>query len=306
MLNSRLKQTETTLPLKKSGKAEKSIVPISEKEFSLFSNYIAQKSGIVIPFEKSYIFETRLSKYLVDADAGSFEELFNYIIGKDDPILNQKIISSITTNETKWCRDEAPWKVLEEILLPRLVDELMTGKKTKIRIWSAAASTGQEIYSTVMCVDNYLRKNNIEDVSLKNFDFFATDISSHVLEIAKKGRYDRISMMRGLDEQYKTKYFTRNDTVWIINPEIRSIVKFEHFNLLNSYRLFGFFDVIFCRYVLIYFSNAVNREIAVKMDKSLLNNGVLFIGNYALYDLFGDNFNTNCYGNLTYYTKKTR
>jgi len=281
-------------------------ISITEKEFSLFRDYIIKTSGIFIPMEKAYIFETRLSKFLVDAGVNSFEELYSYILKKNDPLFNQKIINSITTNETKWFRDEAPWKVLEETLLPGFIDDIVSGRKMRIRIWSAAASTGQEIYSTVMCIDNYLIKNNIKGVTLDNFEFFATDISSNVLETAKKGRYDKISITRGLDEQYKEKYFNQEGSVWTINPKIQSAVNFSQFNLINDYQGFGLFDIIFCRYVLIYFSEDLKTEIVAKIRNVLNDNGILFTGNYALYDLFEDNFDTDYYGNLTYYIKKRR
>jgi len=141
-------------------------------------------------------------------------------------------------------------------------------------------------------------------VSLKNFDFFATDISSHVLEIAKKGRYDKISIMRGLNEQYKIDYFLNNGSVWTINPEICNAVKFLKFNLMDDYQVFGLFDIIFCRYVLIYFSDELKTEIAAKMNYSLLDNGVLFTGNYVIYDLFRNNYDAEYYGNMSYYIKK--
>ena len=285
-------------------KTQSSSVSITEKEFSLFSEYIINNCGIAIPMEKAYIFETRLSKFLVDAGVNTFEELYSYIVKKNDLIFNQKLINSITTNETKWFRDEAPWKVLEEILLPKFIDDIVSGKKSRIRIWSAAASTGQEIYSTVMCIDNYLEKNNIKNVTLDNFEFIATDISSNVLETAKKGRYDKINIIRGLDEQYKEKYFDQEGSVWTIKPKIQNAVNFSQFNLINNYLGFGFFDIIFCRYVLIYFSEAIKTEIAAKMYNSLLDNGVLFTGNYALYDLFENNYDAAFYGNLTYYIKR--
>jgi chemotaxis protein methyltransferase CheR len=277
---------------------------ISEGEFLLFKNYIAENSGIVISPEKSYLIETRLSKYMADAGVNSFGEFYDYIVSNSDPSMPQKIINAITINETQWFRNEAPWKVLEERLLPGLVAELASGKKTRVRIWCAAVSTGQEIYSTAMCVDNYLSENRVKGINLSNFDFFASDISSHVLDIEKKGRYDKISMMRGLSDRYKTGYFTENGSAWDIDPKIRDAVRFERFNLQNSCLKFGLFDVIFCRYVLIYFSDALKREIITKMYGSLLNGGVLFTGNYAIYGLFEDNFDANHYGNLTYYSKK--
>ena len=199
---------------------------ISESEFLLFKNYIAENSGILISPEKSYLIETRLSKFMLDAGADSFAEFYDYIVSNSDPSMLQKIINAITINETQWFRNDAPWKVIEERLLPGFVGELASGKKTRVRIWCAAVSTGQEIYSTVMCIDNYLNENRISGVDLSKFEFFATDISSDALEIAKKGRYDKISIMRGLNDWYKERYFTENGSAWDIDSKIRDSVRF--------------------------------------------------------------------------------
>ena len=278
--------------------------PISEKEFLLFREYIMKHSGISIAPEKSYLIETRLSKLMTDSGTDSFSDFYEYIMSMKDPLMPQKIINAITINETSWFRDDAPWMILENILLPKLIDELTKGNRTQVRIWSAAASTGQEIYSTAMCIDNYLRKEEIKGVDLSDFEFFATDISSHVLDIAKKGRYNSISIKRGLSYYYKTEYFVEDDAAWDIAPKIKNAVKFERFNLQNSYYALGKFDIIFCRYVLIYFSDSQKKEVIAKMHDALNENGVFFTGNYALYDMFTDNYNANYYGNLTYYTKK--
>ena len=277
---------------------------INESEYTLFKDYIAQRSGIVIPPEKYYLLETRFSKFMADAGTDSFSEFYDYLISGLDPMLPEKLINSITTNETRWFRDETPWKILESSLLPGLVDALISRKKARVRIWSAAASTGQEIYSTAMCIDNYLAKHHVKEVSLSDFDFLATDISSHVLSIAKKGRYDKISINRGLNETYKNKYFTENSSAWDIDPRIRGAVRFERFNLQHNYTTLGMFDIVFCRYVLIYFSDELKKEIISKIHSQLFNGGVLFTGNYALYNLFEDGFNMSHCENLTYYTKK--
>ena len=278
---------------------------INEKEFLLFSSYIAEKSGIVIPPEKSYLIETRLSKLMADSGADNFKDFYDCIISSPDPFMQQKIINAITINETSWFRDSAPLKVLGEELLPGLVKALAAGKKTRVKIWCAATSTGQEVYSTVMCVDDYLKKNKVHGVSLSDFEFVATDISSKVLEIAKKGRYNNISMMRGLDDYYKAKYFVESDSAWDIDPLIRKAVRFEKFNLQDSYQKFGLFDIIFMRYVLIYFSDSTKKKTIAKMHGALKDDGVLFIGNYALYNMFEDGYDAHYYENLTYYSKKT-
>ena len=276
---------------------------ISNNEFSLFREYIIDICGIAIPQEKAYLIETRLTKLMIDVGAETFGELYSHIKSSSDPSISQKIIDAITTNETLWFRDGLPWKFLEEVYLPKLVEEIASGKKARARIWCSAVSTGQEAYSTVMCVDNYLRKNHVHGVSLSDFDFLATDISCRVLDIAKKGVYDKISIMRGLSDQNRARYFEEKGAAWAIDPRIRDAVKFKCFNLKGNYQLLGHFDIIFCRYVLIYFSMDLKRETIAKMHDALTEGGVLFTGNYVLYDLFEDGYDTNHFENLTYYTK---
>ena len=276
---------------------------ISENEFLLFQEYVLKLCGINIPPEKAYLLETRLSKLMMDAGVETFHEYYKFLKKKDDPGLRQKIINAITTNETLWFRDEAVWSCMEQIVLPKLVADLASGKKKQVRVWSAAASTGQEAYSAVMCVDNYLKKS--PGVSLSNFEFTATDISTKVLEIAKRGRYDKISITRGLSEGYRTKYFTHTEAAWELDPRIRDAVTFKQFDLQNDYHQFGVFDVIFCRYVLIYFSDSIKMETIKKMYGALTNDGVLFIGNYVLFDIFNGTFDANHFKNINYYTKRT-
>jgi len=279
-------------------------VVIKESEYRLFRDYIADHSGIIIPQEKTYLLETRLSKHMAQVGIDSFGKFYDYIVADKSLAVMQKIINAITTNETKWFRDTEPWTVLETLVLPTLVDELSSGVRDRVRIWSAAASSGQEIYSTVMCVDNYLRSNNVLNVKLSDFEFIATDISCDILEIAKKGRYDRISMTRGLRDFYKEKYFTQNGTAWDISDKIKSVVDFKPFNLQNTFMGFEKFDIIFCRYVLIYFSDELKEEIIRKMSGLLNEGGVVFTGIYALLDVFSKYFNSKSYGNTTYYQKK--
>jgi len=277
---------------------------INEHEFSLFRDYIAEKSGILVPPEKAYLIETRLSKLMLDAGAESFGEFYNKIVADTDPRVSEKIINAITINETMWFRDTAPWKVLEESILPGLVEELVSGRRRRVRIWCAAVSTGQEVYSAAMCVNEYLKKNWVKGIDLSSFDFFATDISGSALDIAKRGRYDKISIMRGLSDYYREKYFNNNGSAWDVDTKIVNAVKFARFNLQESFSKFGLFDIIFCRYVLIYFSDETKREIVEKIRDSLTDGGVLFTGNYVLYDLLKDDFESRHYDNLTYYLKK--
>ena len=277
-------------------------IEASNNEYSLISSYIYNISGIVIAPEKYYLIDTRLTKLMLDSGANDFGEYYN-IISHGDPETDRKLINAITVNETFWFRDALLWKCIEREILPGFVEQLRSGKANRIRIWSAAASTGQEAYSIAMCIDNYLQRNNIKDITLSDFDILATDISSRVLEIAKEGRYDNISMTRGLSEHYKAAYFKNSGSVWDLDPAIKNAVRFQHFNLHDSYTGFGKFDIIFCRYVLIYFSGDLKTKIVGKMKEILTDDGVLFTGVYVLSNMIMDIFNAKTYENLTYYTK---
>ncbi|MEN8904608.1 MAG: protein-glutamate O-methyltransferase CheR [Clostridiales bacterium] len=277
---------------------------LTDSEFKLFKKYIEEKCGIDIPEEKSYLIEIRLSKILADSGLRSYEELFYDIRQRDDKFVSEKIIDSITTNETLWFRDKSPWIVLEELMLPIFISEIRNNKRDKVRIWSAASSTGQEAYSTAICIDNYLNKNEIKDVDISKFEILATDISNEVLEVAKNGKYDSISIIRGLDPNYKNKYFDKNNMVWQIKKNISKIVKFQRFNLQNSFMLLGNFDVIFCRYVLIYFSDKLRKDIFSKISFSLNNHGTFFLGASEIYTDTENYFDIHRYKNGIHYKRK--
>jgi len=279
--------------------------PISESEFNCIRDYVADISGIVIPPEKAYLIETRLYKLMIDAGVESFSDLYDKVILPGNNNIAQKIINAITINETLWFRDAILWKGFEREVLPGFVQQLISKEKSKIRIWSAAASTGQEAYSIAMCIDNYLKRNKVTGISLSNFEIFATDISDRVLEIAQNARYDKISMTRGISEHYKAAYFKDNGNAWELDTYIKDAVRFRHFNLMESYNSIGKFDIIFCRYVLIYFPSNVKADVIGRMNEVLNIGGMFFTGNYVLYDLLGDTFDIKEYENLTYYTKQT-
>lgn len=277
--------------------------PINHDEFALFRNFLSENSGILVPAEKAYLFETRLSRIMAEAGFGTFGDFYRHICDGQAPKLTQKIIEAMVTNETMWFRDGYPFKALSETILPPLTDALRSGEKRRVRVWCAAVSTGQEAYSAAMCIDDYL-KRNAPEIGLSRFDIWATDISGGVLEIAKNGCYDSISMMRGLDERFRRTYFAEDDGAWSIDPAIRSAVRFERFNLQNSFSALGIFDIIFCRYVLIYFAPEFKRRLVERLSASLYQGGVLFAESYTSHELFESHYDIMHLNNSMYYTKK--
>ena len=264
---------------------------LTSKEYELLRDYIEKECGIDLDRDKAYLIESRLSGILAESGLSSFEELYYKLRIQKDIKMNEKVIDAITTHETLWFRDKTPWQILEKVLLPTYIDEIRQNKRSKVRIWSAGCSTGQEAYSTVMSIDSYLERHRIKDVSLDHFEILATDISHSVLEIARAGKYDSISIMRGLADEYKDKYFANEGRKWILTKKIRDRVIFKRFNLQNSFITLGKFDIVFCRYVLIYFSTQLKKEVFQKISE-ILNppKGVLFLGNSEVFTDYEDSF----------------
>lgn len=277
---------------------------LTEYEYLLFNRFFMEKTGIEIKPEKAYLIETRLEKILKELDYGSYQQLF-FAAQTDDcgGALSARMVDAITTNETFWFRDRLPWQYLEQIRMEKYIEELRHRQRDKIRIWSAASSTGQEAYSTAIMIDRFLKVRRITDVTLSQFEIIATDISQAVLDAAQRGRFDPIAAARGLDGALLEQYFSKVGPDYEIKEEIRAAVRFERFNLQNSFVALGTFDVIFLRYVMIYFSERLRTEIANKLRTSLKDDGVLFLGSSELYKCISSSFITHSFRQGMFYTK---
>lgn len=277
---------------------------MTSKEFIAIRRFIEDKCGIFLGEEKSYLLESKLVKILAESALESFEELYVQICSWNDPDIIDNIIESITVNETFWFRDKTPWLILEDILLPTYIKEYREGTRDKVRIWSAACSYGQEPYSIAMCIDQYLEKQGIHDMSLDDFEIHATDISRTVLQMAETGRYDNISIQRGLEDFYKLKYFKNEGRIWTINEKMKTAVRFKQFNLINEFISYDKFDIIFFRNVLIYFSDALKKKMMAKIKTSLRSEGTLFIGSSELLPDYDMNFIMAQHKNGIYFKSK--
>jgi len=274
---------------------------LSSENFLLFQQYIEEQCGISIRDDKAYLIESRLSKFLFKFSLVSFEDLYRLLSKQQDRALAEDVIDALTTNETLWFREKTPWEIMNDKLLGDYIDEIRQGKRSKVRIWSAACSTGQEPYSIAMCIDKYLTSHGIKDISLTNFEILATDISNTVLQIARKGKYDSISMNRGLDADYRDQYFRKEGRSWVLDDRIRQAVQFVHFNLQKSFIGLGKFDVVFCRYVAIYFSENFKKEVFKRIALSLTARGILLLGNSEVFFEHKENYQAEQYKNAVFY-----
>jgi chemotaxis protein methyltransferase CheR len=251
------------------------MIKIAPAELKLISQYIQAITGIYLDQSKSYLFETRLSSIAETHGCKSYQELHNKARQEPSKKIEKEIIDAITTNETLFFRDKSPFELLQHKILPEIIDarSAKTSLKTKIKIWSAASSTGQELYSIAIVIKELLKASS--DYS---FTLSGTDISDAAVAQASYGKYNRFEIERGLDRKYLQKYFTLFGDSWKIKDEIRAMVNFRKLNLLQPFTALGKFDIIFCRNVAIYFTLEDRKKLFNKLADSLADDGYLVIG----------------------------
>ncbi len=248
---------------------------VTDVQYRRFAAFIEEKCGIVLGAGKQYLVNSRLSTLLSKFGISNVDELINKAMeNTPNNKIQEAVIDAMTTNETLWFRDTYPYTALEQFILP----ELAKKGKYPVRIWSAACSSGQEPYSIGIVVQEQMAK--MLHIDPKQTQIIGTDLSPEMLATCKLGQYDVHALSRGLSAERKSKFFkpTRNPNIMQIDPRVKSMVEFRPMNLLGSYALMGKFDVIFCRNVLIYFSNDVKAEILRKLTMCLNPEGYLILG----------------------------
>ena len=245
---------------------------ISKEQYDTFRDFLEKSCGILLGDNKHYLVTSRLNRLTKEFSFNTLGEMLDSLKKNIDKTLRERVIDAMTTNETSWFRDTYPFEILKEQLFP----ELAKSKPNPLRIWSGAASSGQESYSIIMTFDEYKTKNPGQLPG--RLEIIGTDISPSVLKVAKDGKYDDLSIMRGLSEERRKKYFSPIENGWQVNANLKTMVRFSEMNLQQSYNLLGKFDIIFCRNVLIYFSSELKTDILERMAGCLNPGGVLILG----------------------------
>ncbi|WP_281497790.1 CheR family methyltransferase [Ferrimonas balearica] len=241
------------------------------QDYQAFADFLQRQCGIVLGDNKQYLVRSRLGP-LMAAHHATMTDLIREAMRPESSALKTQVIEAMTTNETFWFRDGYPFDLLQSEVLPELAQP-----NRRLRIWSAACSTGQEPYSLAMSLLEYRRKNPGRLV--QGGEILATDLSTKVLEQAQRGEYDALAMARGLSDTRKQQFFECLGSGRMkVKPEVRQSVMFRQQNLLDSYLLLGRFDVIFCRNVLIYFSPESKQKILRQFAAALNPGGYLFLG----------------------------
>lgn len=254
----------------------KPAIKFSDKAFEDWRQYIYDLTGIYFQDNKKYLLESRLLKRVTFLKLDSYEKYLEYV--KFDPLRDRELkylFEVITINETFFFRNQPQLDALVSQVIPDLMESKNKINKNKIRIWSAASSSGEEAYSIAMVL-NELVKPKYPSMS---FEIVGTDINYQVIETASKGIYKEYAI-RNTSPYYLKKYFKQNGTTWEIDPKFKEIVSFKLLNLFDdsAMRMMNNFDIIYCANVLIYFDTKSKIKVVSRLYDSLIKDGYLFIG----------------------------
>jgi chemotaxis protein methyltransferase CheR len=244
---------------------------VTPLDYDYLRKLVKERSGLVLSADKQYLVESRLLPVARKSGLAGLSDLVRQLKGANAQALAVEVVEAMMTNESFFFRDKLPFEHFRDTIIPALLAARATQRR--IRIWCAAASTGQEPYSLAMCLKDMARQ-----VAGWRIDVLATDLSNEVLEKAKAGVYSQFEVQRGLPIQSLIKYFTQVGETWQISPEIRAMVQFRPFNLLNEFAALGMFDIVFCRNVLIYFDQPTKVGILDRIARLVERDGYLVLG----------------------------
>jgi chemotaxis protein methyltransferase CheR len=239
------------------------------ESFEIYKKILKEQSGLVVTQDKTYLLESRLNPVAKSSGKGDLDALATALSG-DKNLLTQ-VVEAMTTNETSFFRDNRPFDVFKDTVLPYMLEN--RANKKELRIWCAASSSGQEPYSLAMILDEMKDKLAGWKISI-----LGTDISHDILEQARSGVYTQFEVQRGLPITMLMNYFTQDGEKWAINDTVKKVVEYRYFNLLEPMTSLGTFDVVFCRNVLIYFDEATKADILARTAKQMEKDGFLFLG----------------------------
>ena len=249
---------------------------MTPQSFELFAAVLRASSGLAIGPDKAYLLETRLAPLLRREKMSGLDALADRLrgaakVGAAHAGLAREVVEAMTTNESFFFRDDKPFVHMRTHTLPRL--HAVRSPSARLRLWSAAASTGQEAYSLAMLVAEQRAA-----LGGRAVEIVGTDIAREPLARAREGVYTQFEIQRGLPMQMLVKYFSKHGPQWRLAESIRSMASFREWNLLDDLRPLGQFDVVFCRNVLIYFDQPTKARVLEAIARQLAPDGLLYLG----------------------------
>jgi len=240
---------------------------LSQVELRDLAVYLSDASGIELDETKGYLFQARLQHIADEQGCRSLSQLLDKSRRDTTGRLREALVDAVTTHETSFFREPQHFELLAHKLIP---DHFETHDSRKLRIWCAASSTGQEVYSLAITLRELLG-----DLAKYHIQIVGTDISNNVLERASRGVYTQLEVSRGLSAERLRRYFTFKGKEWAISDELRSVATFQRGNLLENAPTLGTFDIVLCRNVAIYFSPANRAKMLANIAPRIRRGGVL-------------------------------
>ncbi|ACA19164.1 MCP methyltransferase, CheR-type [Methylobacterium sp. 4-46] len=244
---------------------------MTETEFEFLRGYLKQRSGLALTPEKRYLIESRLTPVCRRFGIATLTELVGALRVAREGAIEKAVVEAMTTNETFFFRDRAPFDLFRDVLLPQMIAARAAARR--LRIWCAAASTGQEPYSLAM-----LLTEAAPLLAGWRIELVGTDLSTEVLEKARLGLYNQFEVQRGLPVQLMLKYFEQVGEQWRISAALRQMVDFRPLNLLDRFDQLGTFDIVYCRNVLIYFDAPTKADVLGRIAAQLAPDGAVLLG----------------------------
>jgi chemotaxis protein methyltransferase CheR len=266
----------------------------SDSDYDFLRQIVHTRSANLISPTRNALFEGKLQPVARSVGATSLEEFVAILRADQSPQLHRAVAEAMTVNETSFFRDQRLFNILRETILPQLIEANQAERV--LRIWSAAASTGQEAYSVAMLIAEQFPQ-------LKNWDIkiLGTDISSQVIDWAQRGRYRRLDVNRGLPARMLLKYFSRDGDEWQIDEELQAMCEFRRLNLCDEMPATKAFDLVLLRNVLLYLS-LPDRELVFRgVHRQIKPHGYLVLGAAEQAEDSTDQFQAKFDGNFYYY-----
>ena len=247
---------------------------LTDAEFNQLSQLVYQHAGIHLPPQKKELVRSRLTKFLRSRRLASFQEYYRQVLDDSSGLELINLLDAISTNMTAFWREPKHFEFLGQELLPALRQKCKG--QPQWRLWSAGCSSGEEPYTMAMVLMNAVQGQELSGVKI-----YASDINTQVLNQAQRGIYP-LARVEPLSQEWRRRYFQKGVNQWEgyvrVKSEVKKLVEFFRFNLMEPFPFKEEFDVIFCRNVMIYFEKATQTELVNKFYNCLKPNGFLFIG----------------------------
>jgi chemotaxis protein methyltransferase CheR len=264
----------------------------SDSDYAYLRELVLAQSANQIDPSRNALFDTRLTSIAQMAGASNLGDFISILKAGRPAHLHRAVAEAMTVNETSFFRDLKPFEMLRKVVIPSLMKERRSERR--LRIWSAASSTGQEAYSLAMMI-----VENFPELAQWDVKIIGTDISRQVVDYAQKARYRRLEVNRGLAARLLVKYMIRDGEEWQVCEQIRRMCSFQYANLCAPLLQLPEFDLVLLRNVLLYFPQHERRTLFTDVYRKIMPDGYLLLGNAEQAEdstsLFEVEFAANCY-----------